>query len=140
MKTIRTLEFCMRAVALFMMLLIALSAVLGASAPPAFSDGNLKGSYSALMNNWTSDPSRTEDLVGVFNFDGAGKVSITSFTENKVGTVSTGTGSGTYSVNTNGSGSMNITLSNGASGIFGLVISAKGKGFQMMCTNCDGGS
>ena len=112
--------------------------VLNASAPPAFSNGSLKGSYSVLMNNWTSDPSRTEDLIAVFNFDGAGKVSITSFTDNKVGTLTTGTGSGTYSVKTNGSGSMNITLTNGDSGIFGLVINAAGKGFQIMCTNCDG--
>jgi hypothetical protein len=118
--------------------LIAVPGVLGASAPPAFSNGSLKGSYSVLMNNWTSDPSRTEDLVGVFNFDGAGKVLITSFTDNKVGTLTTGTGSGTYSVNTNGSGSINITLTNGDSGIFGIVINAAGKGFQMMCTNCGG--
>ncbi len=138
MKTIRSLKFRVRAVALLTILLVALPGVLGASAPPAFSNGSLKGSYSVLMINWTSDPSRTEDLVAVFNFDGAGKVSITSFTDNKVGTVSTGTGSGTYSVKANGSGSMNITLSNGASGIFGIVINAKGQGFQMMCTNCDG--
>jgi hypothetical protein len=118
--------------------LMAGPGVLGASAPPAFGNGSLKGYYSVLMINWTSDPSRTEDLVGVFNFDGAGKFSVTFFTDNKVGTLSTGTGSGTYSVNTNGSGSMNITLSNGASGIFGIVINAAGKGFQIMCTNCSG--
>ena len=128
----------MRAVALFTILLIALPGVLNASNPPSFSNGSLKGSYSVLMINWTSDPNKTEDLVGVFNFDGAGKVSITSFTDNKVGNLTTGTGSGTYSVKTNGSGSMNITLSNGDSGIFGIVINAAGKGFQMMCTNCDG--
>jgi hypothetical protein len=118
--------------------LIAAPGVLDASNPPAFSNGSLKGSYSVLMINWTSDPSRTEDLIAVFNFDGVSKVSITSFTDNKVGTLSTGTGSGTYSVNTNGSGSMNITLSDGASGIFGIVVNAAGKGFQIMCTNCDG--
>jgi hypothetical protein len=118
--------------------LMAGPGVLGASAAPAFGNGSLKGSYSVLLNNWTSDPSRAEDLVGVFDFDGAGNVSITSFTDNKVGTLTTGTGNGTYSVKTNGSGSMNITLSNGAGGIFGIVINAAGKGFQMMCTNCGG--
>jgi hypothetical protein len=138
MKTNRSLKFHVRALALFTILLIALPGVLNASNPPAFSNGILKGSYSVLMNNWTSDPSRTEDLVGVFNFDGAGKVSITSFTDNKVGTLTTGTGTGTYSVNANGSGSMSITLTNGDAGIFGIVINAAGKGFQMMCTNCGG--
>ena len=128
----------MRALVLFTILLIALPGVLNASGPPAFSNGSLKGSYSVLMNNWTSDPGRTEDLIAVFNFDGAGKVSITSFTDNKVGTLTTGTGTGTYSVNTNGSGSMNITLTNRESGIFGIVINAAGKGFQIMCTNCGG--
>jgi len=138
MKTNGSINFHVRVLALCAILLIAVPGVLAASATPAFSNGSLKGSYSVLMNNWTSDPSRTEDLIAVFNFDGTGKVSITSFTDNKVGTLTTGTGSGTYSVNTNGSGSMNITLTNGESGIFGLVINAAGKGFQIMCTNCDG--
>lgn len=137
MKTSEAFKFHVRAVALFTILLIALPGVANA-ANPAFSNSSLKGSYSVLMINWTSDPSRSEDLVAVFNFDGAGKVSITSFTDNKVGTINTGTGSGTYSVKANGSGSMNITLSSGESGIFGVVINAKGKGFQIMCTNCDG--
>jgi hypothetical protein len=137
-KTDRSLKFRVRALALFTLLLFALPGVLNASNPPAFSNGSLKGSYSVLMINWTSDPARTEDLVGVFNFDGAGKFSVTSFTDNKAGTLSSGTGSRTYSAKTNGSGSMNITLSNGASGIFGVVINAAGKGFQIMCTNCGG--
>jgi hypothetical protein len=137
-KIDRSLEFRVSALALFTILLIALPGVLNASGLPAFTNGSLKGSYSVLMINWTSDPTRTEDLVAVFNFDGAGKVSITSFTDNKVGTISKGTGKGTYSVNANGSGSMKITLSNGASGVFGIVINAAGKGFQIMCTNCGG--
>jgi hypothetical protein len=136
-KTNRSIKFHVRALALVTTLLIALPGVLNASSSPAFSNGSLKGSYSVLMNNWTSDPSRTEDLIAVFNFDGTGKVSITSFTDNKVGTLTTGTGSGTYSVNANGSGSMNISLTSGESGIFGIVINAAGKGFQIMCTNCD---
>ena len=99
MKTNRSIRFHLRTPALLTILLIVLPSVLNASGSPAFSNGSLKGSYSVLMNNWTSDPSRTEDLVGVFNFDGTSKVSITSFTDNKVGTLTTGTGSGTYSVN-----------------------------------------
>ncbi len=140
MKTISSPRFPLLTLALIAILLclIAGPGVRDASAAPAFSNGSLKGSYSVLMINWTSDPSRTEDLIAVFNFDGVSKVSITSFIDNKVGTLSAGTGSGTYSVNANGSGSMNITLSNGASGIFGIVINAAGKGFQIMCTNCGG--
>jgi hypothetical protein len=114
--------------------------VLCASAEPAFSNSSLKGSYGVLLNKWTSSStSKPEVLVGVFDFDGAGNISITSFTDNNGVTITTGTGSGTYSVKKNGTGSMSVNLSNGDSGGLSLVLDAKGKGFQMILTNCQNG-
>jgi hypothetical protein len=110
--------------------------------PPAFNNGSLKGSYGVLLNQWNSHASGSKPfaLVGVFDFDGAGNLSISSFTKNDGGTVTTGTGSGTYSVKNNGTGSMSITLSSNDAGTFSIVIDAKGNGFQMMLTsNCKGG-
>jgi len=119
---------------------IAGSGVLGASPRPGFGNGSLQGSYSVLLNKWTSDTGRKpEALVGVFGFDGAGNVTITSFTDNNGGTITTGTGTGTYSVKANGTGTMPVTLSNGDSGTFSIVLDAKGKGFQMMLTTCSQG-
>jgi len=102
---------------------------------PAFSNGSLKGSYGVLLNQWNSHFSSSKPfaLVGVFDFDGAGNLSISSFTKNDGGTVTTGTGSGTYSVKNNGTGSMSITLFEG--GTFSIVIDAKGNGFQMILTS-----
>ncbi len=120
--------------------LIAGPRALGASVPPIFSNGSLKGSYAVLLNKWTSDTSsKPEALVGVFDFDGVGVVSITSFTDNNGGTITTGTGSGTYSVKKDGTGSISVTLSNGDSGTFSIVLDAKGNGFQVILTNCQNG-
>lgn len=110
------------------------------AAPPAFGNGSLKGSYGVLLTKWRSDPSASpEALVGVFNFDGAGNVSITSFTDNDNGNITTGSGTGGYSVNRDGTGVMTLGLSNGDNGTFSMVIDAKGKGFQMMLTACNNG-
>jgi hypothetical protein len=109
---------------------------------PAFGNGSLKGSYSVLVNEWISSSSaHPNGFIGVFLFDGNGGVSITSFTLNDNGTITTGTGSGTYSVKANGTGSMSVTLSDNSTGTFAIVINSSGNGFQMLqttCTNCGG--
>jgi len=108
--------------------------------PLTFSNGSLKGSYAVLLEKWrSSSSSNPEGLVGVFSFDGAGDVTISSFTANKGGTITTGTGSGTYSVAGNGTGSITVSLSNGDQGTLSIVLDAAGKGFQMILTNCSGG-
>ena len=140
MKTNRRLPVCALAVITTLSCLIAGIDVASASAQPAFNNGSLKGSYSVLLTKWRSDTtSNPEVLVGVFDFDGAGNLTITSFTDNTGGSITSGTGSGSYSVKGDGTGSIAVSLSNGDQGTFSIVIDAKGKGFQMILTVCKNG-
>jgi hypothetical protein len=142
LKTNRTprLPACALAAIATVAYLIAGPIISRASAPPAFGNASLKGSYSVLLTKWRSDPSSSpEALVGVFNFDGAGNLAISSFTDNNNGNITTGSGTGGYSVNRDGTGVMTVGLSNGDNGTFSIVINAKGKGFQLMLTECNNG-
>jgi hypothetical protein len=83
--------------------------VLALSAQASFSNGSLRGGYSFLTNRWTADVNTNEDaVVGVMTFDGAGNVTV-SYTAISGGVVTTGTGGGTYAVNSNGTGVINLT-------------------------------
>jgi len=77
------------------------------------SAANLKGTYSFLLNIWTTGTQQA--ILGTFTFDGVSKVTLTYTQQQGPGSVTKGTGSGTYSVNSDGSGSMILTLSNGNS-------------------------
>ena len=96
----------------------------------------LKGSYSILLNWWTNTAAQ-EALVGVIKFDGVSKVTL-SFTDRQgFALATTGTGSGTYSVNSDGSGSISLTLSNGTTMQFDLVMNSiagtsVAKGIQLL--------
>jgi hypothetical protein len=96
----------------------------------------LKGTYSILLNWWTNTAPQ-QAFVGAIKFDGASKVTL-SFTERQgFGLATTGTGSGTYSVNPDGSGSINLTLSNGTIMQFDLVMNSiagtsVAKGIQLL--------
>ena len=101
---------------------------------PAFNNGSLKGSYSFLMAKWTSTSSENAwNVLGIITFDGVGDVS-GSYTENEAGTLSTGTLSGTYSVNSNGTGSITLTTPSGVT--IALVIDASTKNIQLLETDC----
>ena len=142
LKTKRTprLPACALAAIATLSYLIAGPIISRASAAPAFGNGSLKGSYSVLLTKWRSDPGAVpEVLVGVFNFDGTGNLSISSFTDNENGNITSGSGTGGYSVKGDGTGVMTLGLSNGDNGTFSIVIDAKGKGFQMMLTECNNG-
>jgi hypothetical protein len=95
----------------------------------------LKGTYTLLLNWWTTDTQR--GLIGTIKFDGLSKVTI-SFTDQLAEqTATTGTGSGTYSVNSDGSGSISLTLSNGTTMQFDLVMNSiagtsVAKGIQLL--------
>ncbi len=70
----------------------------------------LKGTYSLLMNWWAEGTQ--QGLIGTIVFDGKSKVTL-SFTDQQGGqTATTGTASGSYSVNSDGSGSISLTFSN----------------------------
>jgi hypothetical protein len=70
----------------------------------------LKGTYSILLNSWTTGTQ--EGMVGTIVFDGKDKVTL-FFTDQKAEqTATTVTGSGTYIVNSDGSGSISLMLPN----------------------------
>ena len=76
-----------------------------------FIDASLKGSYSFMVNRWTTDSSSAQyAMVGVMIFDGAGNVSGTG-TAVYDGVVCSGALGATYTVNPNGTGTMSITTS-----------------------------
>jgi len=123
-------------VAVLVCLVVTLAAQTAVAQSPAFNNGSLKGSYGFLMAKWTSTSSESAwNVVGVMTFDGAGDLS-GSFTENKAGSVDTGTFTGTYSVKSNGTGSMSFTSSNGGNVTLALVIDASSKNLQLMETDC----
>jgi hypothetical protein len=83
----------------------------------------LKGTYSFLLDSWTSGTGQA--YLGTFVFDGKSKV--TSVLQIRTGGGSgstTVTGTGTYSVNSDGSGSMSLTLSNAATPEFDFVMNS----------------
>jgi hypothetical protein len=91
--------------------------VLLLSAPAAaFDNSSISGSYAFQLNKFGTC-SNLSVLVGLFTFDGAGNASgkFTSYSSNKGGAgpkVSTGTATGTYTVNTDGTGRINLTSPN----------------------------
>ena len=94
--------------------------------------GSLQGSYGFQLNN-SPIPACT---VGFTTFDGAGNVTV-SFVSVGVGRdasqppVSSGTVTGTYSVNPDGSGTINLP----AAGSFAFVVTDGGSGLLMILTN-----
>jgi hypothetical protein len=96
----------------------------------------LKGTYSILLNWWTNTAPQ-QALVGAIKFDGVSKVTL-SFTDRQgFALATTGTGSGTYSVSSDGSGSISLTLSNGTTIQFDLVMNSiagtsVAKGIQLL--------
>ena len=95
--------------------------------PKSFTASNLKGTFSYVQNKWTaSTASGSAASIGILSFDGKGHV-----TNNLVGMMgstgpTTGSLSGTYTVNSDGTGTISYT--NGAS--FAFVITGNGKELQ----------
>jgi hypothetical protein len=103
--------------------------------------GPLKGSYTFQLNN-SPVPAGT---IGVVSFDGAGNVSVKS-TSVGAGTdpnqppVSSGTLTGTYSINPDGSGTINLPVQAGQStpSAFAIVITDGGSGLLILQTDGTG--
>jgi hypothetical protein len=68
---------------------------------------NLRGSYSFLLNRWTTGTQYAS--VGVATFSGAGRVTVSFVQQKAPGSFVSGSGSGTYKVNSDGSGTMGLT-------------------------------
>ena len=94
------------------------------AAGAAFDVTSLSGNYSFEFNKFGTCPN-IEVVVGVFSFDGSGNVtgSFTQYDSNKNGAgpkTSTGTASGTYTVNLNGTGAINFTAPETATFAFAI--------------------
>ena len=114
------------------------TAVLQSTAAATYNAASLKGIFGFQLNTWAADVSLGRvGIVGLFNFNGAGKVTA-SFTQMKGGVLSTGTGTGTYTVNADGTGAMSLTVSTGGTANIALVLNAVAgghpKGLQLLVT------
>jgi hypothetical protein len=79
----------------------------------AFDNSRISGSYAFQLNKFGTCPNLAA-IVGLFTFDGAGNASgkFTNYSSNQEGAgpkVSTGTATGTYTVNSDGTGKINFT-------------------------------
>ncbi len=102
----------------------------------SFTNTNLKGAYGITVARLTSPTNPIPAVVeGFFSFDGVGKVTGSFIgNSNGDGTVGGQTVKGTYSVASNGTGTLNVIFTPGGSVTLGVVLNAKGKGFQLMQT------
>lgn len=123
--------------ALFCLFFLTLSASAQVH-PDVYSNSSLKGPYSFLGNKWLSDLDNNPGAsVGIVNFDGLGNLTL-SMTMNTAGTVTTYTGTGTYSVAKDGTGTLSFTLSGGPSLTDTMVLDTGGKSFQFVQISCTG--
>jgi len=114
------------------------TAVLQSSTAATYNAASIKGIFGFQLNMWAADVSLSrQGIVGLFNFNGAGKVTA-SFTQMKAGVLSTGTGTGTYTMNADGTGAISLTVSTGGTAnlVMALNTVAAGhpKGLQLLVT------
>jgi hypothetical protein len=105
--------------------------------PDVYSNKSLKGPYSFLLNQWTSDTetSGMTSILGVATFDGAGDVTFSDGITNNDGDITTFSGTGTYSVGKTGIGSISLT-SGASTATFGIVADSGGKSFEIILYSC----
>jgi hypothetical protein len=122
--------------------LVSVTSALALSAQAAtFSEANLKGRYSYMLNKWTVDVGMNQVAnVGVMTFDGAGNMT-GSATKVGGGVSEGGALSGTYTVNSDGTGMIEVTstLFNPPTIQYGFVLNSLAggvaHGFQFMQTD-----
>jgi len=82
------------------------TAVLQSTTAGNYSVASLKGTFGYQWNEWTANVNQPQEGdVGIVSFDGKGNVKV-SYTDMLGGVLSTGTLTGTYTVNSDGSGTM----------------------------------
>ncbi|MFY9561258.1 MAG: hypothetical protein WAQ52_13570 [Terriglobales bacterium] len=118
------------------------TALLQSTTARTYSLASVKGKLILQLNDWTADATRSEDgIVGVGIFDGKGTVK-GSFTGMSGGVLSTGSITGTYTVNADGSGSMSLTAGTGtpvlAFALNNATPTGPAKGLQLLQTNTSG--
>ena len=93
-----------------LLLFVTIILVLSAQAA-TFSNATLQGSYTFLGTRWTADVNEPQGgVIGVMTFDGVGNMT-ESFTGMVNGSLTSGTFTGTYTVNPDGTGT--LTFSSG---------------------------
>ena len=116
--------------------------VLQSTTTQTYSAASLKGNYALLYSPWTALSTLAEDGgVAILNFDGKGTVKVTE-TIVFDGTTQTGSGTFTYTVNSDGTGTM-TPVTKGPQFAFTLnSVSAAGLagGYQFLDTNTSDGS
>lgn len=99
----------------------------------SFTAASLKGAYGFLVaGSQDGNSPNPEGVLYLLSFDGISKLTAV-YTKEDSGIVTTGTASGTYSVNSDGSGS--FSLDNGTIN-FTLVVNSSGRSFQAIETAC----
>ncbi len=121
--------------------IISGTALLQSTTSTTYSAASLKGNYTFQYNPRTADGTLAEDGgIGIFTFDGIGSIK-SSQTIMFDGTLFTGTGTFTYTVNSDGSGTI-LPTGKGPQLAFALnsVVAGQAKGLQFLDTNTSDGS
>jgi hypothetical protein len=122
--------------------LLMLLSMFSLPARAAYSAATVKGSYSFLLNEWTTTSGTNSSTIGVLTFDGVSEVSggILQVTNTSRQQFNIESGS-TYSVERNGTGSLNLVTSSGTLP-FSIVLSSVSGGvaqqFQLLLLNPTG--
>lgn len=115
------------------------TAVLQSATTQTYSVATLKGNFSLQYNPWTTEAGLSEDGgVGVFSFDGKGNIKSTIITIYG-GARFGGSGSFTYTVNSDGSGTIAEGKGPQIAFVVNTVTNGLARGFQFLDTNTSDG-
>jgi hypothetical protein len=100
---------------------------------PAFatcSNASLKGVFGYFHGRPGANPAAV--VVGQLTLDGLGNITAASWTQSSVGTISTGTTTGTYSISTNCNGKLTLKDEGGVLSHFNIYLNTGNTMFQMI--------
>jgi len=113
------------------------TALLQSTAAATYSVASVRGNFSLQLSTWLADGTLEQNgIVGIISFDGKGNIK-GSYTDMHGGVLSTGTFTGTYTVNSDGSGSMSLVGAGNSQLAFALnsVTAGQAKGLQLLSTS-----
>jgi hypothetical protein len=117
----------------------ALIMVFSVSAQAAYTAANIKGSYSFLLDKWTTTAGGNSGVLGILTFNGVDSVtgSFTEVTSTGLETIDVEAGS-TYTVESGGSGSMTLVTAGGTitlDFVLTAVLDGVAQGLQLLEKN-----
>jgi hypothetical protein len=108
------------------------TAVLQSTTAETYSAASLKGTFAFQWNLWTADASEPQaSLIEIGTFDGKGNCAGAG-TMVVDGKTTTGTDTGTYTVNPDGSGSLSVSPNTQVAFVLNSVTAGKAKGVQFI--------